>query len=270
MNDLTDRRDAAVEFAREAGRLTLEYFRNSELQVERKGDGSPVTEADRNAEDLLRRRIGERFPDDAILGEEFPEKPGTSGFCWVLDPIDGTKSFVHGVPLYTTLVAVMETGPDGPTEPKVGVIYAPATDEIAYAAVGHGSWYQQPGGEPIRAKASGISALGEALVLTTETPRYADSRPADAMDVINGLNADGRLARTWGDAYGYMMVAIGRAEVMLDPVLSLWDVAALKPVIEEAGGRFSDWQGTPSVHTGDAVCTNGHLHDVVISRTKGR
>src|SRR6476469_1191640 len=136
MSENAKRLQFAVEIAREAGELTLRYFRRADVAVETKADDSPVTIADRSAEELLRQRIGERFPRDAIIGEEFGEQTGQSGFQWILDPIDGTKSFIHGVPLYTTLVAVLEND-----EPRIGVIHAPAVGETAYAAVGSGCWY---------------------------------------------------------------------------------------------------------------------------------
>src|SRR4030042_6905496 len=124
----TERLELAIEVARGAGRITLEYFRRDDLQIERKGDDSPVTVADRRAEEHLRRQVTEAFPADAIVGEEMPEKPGTSGYCWILDPIDGTKSFIHGVPLYGTLVGVEREG-----EPAAGVLLIPALDGGGYA-----------------------------------------------------------------------------------------------------------------------------------------
>jgi fructose-1,6-bisphosphatase/inositol monophosphatase family enzyme len=123
----------AIEIARQAGDVTLRHFRQPGLVVEYKGDASPVTVADRNAEELLRSRIAEKFPNDAILGEELGESKGASAFQWILDPIDGTKSFVHGVPLYTTLIGILANG-----QPTIGVIHAPATGETAYAAAGGG------------------------------------------------------------------------------------------------------------------------------------
>src|SRR5690349_17288327 len=151
----------AVAAARAAGKVTLQWFRQSALPVERKGDGSPVTAADRASETLLREQISAQFPDDAILGEEFGEKPGTSAYRWVLDPIDGTKSFITGVPLYTTLVAVMKDN-----EPLIGVIYAPATDEIVYAAAGGASWFAVGDAEPTEARVSDAERLAEATFLT--------------------------------------------------------------------------------------------------------
>src|SRR5262245_49529007 len=180
MSEIAERLQFAVEIAREAGDGTLRYFRRSDLAVERKADQSPVTAADRGAEELLRKRIGERFPDDGIIGEEFGEKVGQSGFQWILDPIDGTKSFIHGVPLYTTLVAVLENA-----EPRIGVIHAPAVGETVYAAVGSGCWYLSgASAQPVRACVSDIGTLREALVLTTELKSFADNRRSDALDLF--------------------------------------------------------------------------------------
>lgn len=267
--EIADRLEHAIAIAHEAGELTLKYFYDNALRVERKGDGSPVTVADRGAEELLRQRIADRFPHDAILGEEFGSDPGVSGFQWVLDPIDGTKSFIHGVPLYTTLVAVIDYSSGSPAaEPVLGVIYAPATGEMVYAKVGGGSWYCRGDGPPQAGKVSDTADLAEGLLLTSEVSGFAEDRQTDQLQVYLDLQNKARLARTWGDAYGYLMVATGRAEVMIDPAMSLWDAAALKPIIEEAGGRFTDWNGQPTVHSGEAVATNGKLHDTVLGYTR--
>lgn len=268
MDEIAARLEFAVTIAREAGLETLKLFGRKDLGVDRKSDDSPVTAADRNAEELLRRRIGEQFSKDAILGEEYGDQPGTTGFRWVLDPIDGTKSFIYGIPLYTTLVAVCRDTENG--EPEIGVIHAPATGEVAYAASGAGCWYQVGESDPVRATANSIARLSESLMLTSEVASFGDERQSDATDVYISLEKQCRLARTWGDAYGYMMVATGRAEVMIDPKVSLWDVAAVKPIVEEAGGRFTDWQGNATAHSGDGIATNSQVHEAVLSLTRGR
>ena len=260
---VTDRLALAVDAARAAGAETLRWFRQSALAVERKGDGSPVTAADRAAESLLRERISASFPDDSILGEEFGETAGTSPYRWVLDPIDGTKSFITGVPLYTTLVAVLEGD-----RPLLGVIYSPATDEIVFAAAGGETLYRSGDGDPTPARVSGVERLADATFLTTEAASFDRVGKAGARGVYDQLERACRLTRTWGDAYGYMLVATGRADVMVDPMVNLWDAAALQPVIEGAGGHYSDWQGRPSVHTGNAVASNPHLAGLVLSITR--
>jgi histidinol phosphatase-like enzyme (inositol monophosphatase family) len=263
-SDVTERLNFAVEIAREAGGTTLRYFRRDDLQVEQKADSSPVTIADRSAEELLRLRIKSRFAHDGIIGEEFGEIAGKSGYQWILDPIDGTKSFIHGVPLYTTLVAVLRE-----SEPIVGVIYAPALGETVWAAKGSGCWYQpKANAEPGAAHVSTISRLSAGLLLTTEVASFTTHRDPDALDVFVELQRVVRLARTWGDGYGYLMVATGRAEVMIDPVVNIWDAAPLQTVIEEAGGHFTDWKGNPTIHAGEAVATNGRVTDEVLAITR--
>ncbi len=252
--EITDRLDYSVAIARQAGDLTLRHFRTVGLAVERKGDGSPVTIADKGAEELLRKLIAERFPADAILGEEFGETPGTSGYQWILDPIDGTKSFVSGVPLYTTLVAVMHRD-----KPLMGVIFAPAVDELVYAARGSGCWHVINRGEPQPARVSQVNSLADAVFLTTCVRSFSVDRQTDGREVFDKLAESCRVSRTWGDAFGYLLVATGRAEIMIDSVMNLWDAAALQTIIEEAGGQFFDWQGNSTVHSGEAVATNAQL-----------
>src|SRR3954470_6728466 len=180
MTEIDRRLEFAVEIAREAGDITLRYFRRADLTVESKADHSPVTIADRLAEELLRQRIGERFAQDAIIGEEFGEQAGQSGFQWILDPIDGTKSFIHGVPLYTTLVAGLQDG-----EPQIGVIHAPALGETVYAAKGSGCWYMSgSASKPQAARVSAVSSLNESLLLTTEVDGFRQRPSGDATDVF--------------------------------------------------------------------------------------
>jgi histidinol phosphatase-like enzyme (inositol monophosphatase family) len=262
--EITARLDFAVQIAKAAGDVTLQYFRRADLEVERKADQSPVTIADRSAEELLRARIGERFPRDGIIGEEFGTLEGTSGYRWILDPIDGTKSFVHGVPLYTTLVAVLQGD-----EPRVGVIHAPAAHETVYAANGGGCWYVSDlVTTPQSARVSGVAQLSEALLLTTEVEAIQQNSLRNAREFYNRLQSTARLARTWGDGYGYLMVATGRADVMIDPIVNIWDAAPLQTVIEEAGGTFTDWNGNPTIHAREAIATNGRLLSEVLGLRK--
>jgi histidinol phosphatase-like enzyme (inositol monophosphatase family) len=249
--DLAGRLEFAVAAAREAGRLTLDYFGRGNFEVESKADASPVTVADRGAEQLLRRRIAEAYADDAVLGEEFGESPGSSGFRWILDPIDGTQSFVRGVPLYGTLVGLEREG-----RSHAGVIYAPALDECVYAAVGQGAWYTRGAAAPVPARVSATPQLAGALFLTSNVAGFAQR---NAMDLYVRLQSAARVSRTWGDCYGYLMVATGRADVMVDPQMNVWDAAALQPVLEEAGGTYTDWRGTPTIFGGEGLATNGHL-----------
>lgn len=259
-SDYSQRLQLAIDAAREAGKITLQHFRREDLEVERKGDDSPVTVADREAEQHLRARIAEAFPEDAILGEEFPERPGSSGFRWILDPIDGTKSFIHGVPLYGTLVGIEHQG-----QSVVGVNLIPALDEGVYAAKGEGAWYVSGGNPPKQAKVSECPRLAEGLFLTSEVASFDE---IGRRDVYDRLQAVARLTRTWGDCYGYLMIATGRADLMVDPILNVWDAAALLPILEEAGGAFTDWQGRPTIHSGQAIAANRRILEEVLAITR--
>ena len=258
--ELTRRLELAITAGRAAGALTLNWFL-SNLDVERKADESPVTIADRSAEQLLRQRIADAFPFDAILGEEFGETAGTSGFRWILDPIDGTKSFISGVPLYGTMVAVEHSG-----RALVGMVYIPALDEGVYAEVGGGTWHFQGHKTPQRVRVSTRPRLAEGLFVTSQLDNFAKRGAADAFHAIEKAAS---ITRTWGDCYGYLLVATGRAEVMVDPTLCVWDAAAVQPIVEEAGGTFTDWQGNRTIHAGEAIATNGLVRDEVLAMTRG-
>jgi histidinol phosphatase-like enzyme (inositol monophosphatase family) len=259
-DDITSRLELALSAAREAGAITLEYFCRDNYAVELKGDQSPVTVADRRGEELLRRRIAAEFPADAILGEELADRPGRSGFRWILDPIDGTKSFISGVPLYSTLIGV-----EHELRSVVGVIHVPALDETAYAADGQGAWFVRAGEAARPARVSAKTRLAEGLFCTSEIKTFDATGRRAAYD---RLQAASRLSRTWGDGYGYLLVATGRAEAMVDPKMNVWDCAALQPVLEQAGGTFTDWRGRPTIHGGEAVATNGRVLEEVLSVTK--
>ena len=258
--ELSERLALALSAAREAGRLTLEYFGRADLAVERKADESPVTVADRRAEQLLRERIIGKFPDDAIMGEELPDRHGRSGYRWILDPIDGTKSFIHGVPLYGVLVG-LEHG----LQSVLGVIQIPALDECVYAAAGQGAWHVRGSGAPAPARVSQTPRLADSLFCTSEMASFLRR---GAPEVYDSLQAAARLTRTWGDCYGYLLVATGRAEVMVDPIMNVWDAAAIQPILLEAGGTFSDWQGKPSIHSGEGIATNGRVLGEVLKITR--
>jgi histidinol phosphatase-like enzyme (inositol monophosphatase family) len=256
-HEMTSRLDWALQIAREAGKITLDYFRRDGLEVERKGDDTPVTIADRRAEEHLRTRIAEAFAHDPVVGEELTDQPGNSPFRWIVDPIDGTKAFIHGVPLFGTLIGIEYEG-----EPVAGVIQMPALDECVYASRGNGAWYVEGQKSKRLAKVSKQMPLSQGLFLTTELATYDE---VDRNDAYNRLQSAARLSRGWGDCYGYLMVATGRAEVMVDPVAAVWDLAPLLPILEEAGGRFTDWQGRRTIHSGQAIATNGVVHDEVLA-----
>lgn len=245
---------------RGAGEITLRYFQTA-LEIERKRDATPVTVADRESEQFLRREIARVFPDDEIVGEEYGSTGGgTSGRRWILDPLDATKTFVHGVPFYGVLVAVEEGG-----ELVAGAVAIPALQEIVVAQQGQGCWWNGR-----RCQVSATPSLSDALLLTTDVAnsyRYGKGKEWEA------LSNRARMVRTWGDCYGYVLVATGRADAMVDPIVELWDIAPMKPIIEEAGGRFTDYDGATTVHSRCAIASNGALHDeilAVVSEARGR
>ena len=255
-DDLTSRLNFALAVASEASGLILRYYQNPDLEVERKRDSSPVTEADKGAELLIRERLAGAFPDDAILGEEFPTKEGTTGFRWILDPIDGTKSFIHGVPLFGTLIGIEFNGTC-----VIGVCRFPALNEVVYAAKGHGAWWQIGDGKPRRARVSSVTSLSEATFCNTNPSRWVTIGKYAAFEKL--LNSV-QLARGWGDCYGHMLVATGRADVMIDPAMNAWDAAALLPIVEEAGGYFIDWAGNATIYGGNGLSVVPGLKDEVL------
>lgn len=252
--NLRDIVDVAVEAAYLGGRRTLAYF-NAGVDVEIKADQSPVTRADRESEEIIRARILRAFPSHSILGEEKGEVKGDPEVRWIVDPIDGTKSFIRGVPLYTTLIGVEVKG-----KPTVGVIYVPALDEMVWGAVGMGCWWNGRS-----ARVSNVNKIEAATLLTSS---YTGS--VARSDAFEKLAKRAKFTGGWGDAYGYLLVATGRADIMIDPVLNPWDMAALAPVLSEAGGRFTNWLGEETIWGKDGVGTNGILHsDVVEVLRKG-
>lgn len=237
--------DDAVAYAREAGELTLEHFRSADLEVIAKSDGTPVTVADQGAERLLRERIEVDHPDDAILGEEEAPVEGTSGLQWILDPIDGTKAFTHGVPLYSQLVAVVDEH-----GPLVGVINLPALGETVWAGRGLGCFLD---GRPVR--------VGDRAGLEGSYCMTSGFGGAWTTEMFRAATDGGVHLRTWGDGYGYALVATGRAEAMVDPVANAWDLAPMPVIIAEAGGTFTSLDGRPGHDHGSGLATNGVTHD---------
>jgi len=254
------RLELALSAGKEAGRLTLRYFQRDNFEVERKSDASPVTIADRSAEQLLRERIAAAFPSDGVIGEELGTSAGSSGFNWILDPIDGTKSFISGVPLYGTMVAVEHEG-----RALVGVVFIPGLDEGVFAASGEGCWHFRGDSQPRLCHVSTKSRLADGLFVTSQVDSFGKRGAAAAFDA---LQQAAYITRTWGDCYGYLLVATGRAEVMVDPIMNIWDAAAIQPIIEEAGGTFTDWQGNATIHAGEAIATNGLVSGEVLSITR--
>jgi histidinol phosphatase-like enzyme (inositol monophosphatase family) len=234
-----------VEVAWRAGRVTLAHFQTG-VAADTKPDDSPVTVADREAERLARELIEVRFPRDGLLGEEMGETRQGARRRWIIDPIDGTRSFVRGVPLYGVLLALEEDD-----DILLGVIHLPALGETVYAARGEGCWW-----DGRRALVSDVTDLSRALLLTSDVTAVESGARAAGW---KRLRSHAGATRTWGDCYGYALVATGRAEAMLDPVLSLWDAAAMRPILEEAGGILTDWNGTATYRGSSLVATNAAL-----------
>jgi len=237
--------NAVMEVATLAGNFAMSHYRNS-LDVNRKQDGSPVTVADRGAEQLARRWIEERFPSDGILGEEFGNIRPDARRRWIIDPIDGTRSFISGVPLWGTLIAVAEDD-----SVLAGCAHFPAVEETVAAALGEGCFWNGTS-----CSVSTRNTIDRSTVLITDD-RFPNR--VDRASAWNALAEQAEVARTWGDCYGYLLVATGRAEVMLDDVVAPWDSAALYPIITEAGGVFTDWLGNPTPFGGDVIATNASL-----------
>jgi histidinol phosphatase-like enzyme (inositol monophosphatase family) len=241
--------DEAVDLVRRAGALTLRWFRAPDLAIETKLDDTPVTAADRAAERFVRAELAHAHPADGIVGEEEDDVAGTSGRRWVIDPIDGTKAFTRGVPLFSTLLALLDD-----TGPVLGVIHLPALDETVYAARGHGCWC-----DGARVTVSqGRTGLRGAYVMSSAVETWSPARLAR-------LDAAGARLRTWGDAYGYALVATGRVEAMVDPTAALWDLAPMPVILSEAGGRFTTVEGghDPAGGSGVGSC-GGTLHDELL------
>ena len=244
--------DQAVHLARLAGHLTLRWYDGS-TEVMFKGDGSPVTEADRAAEQLLRAELARYFPDDGIVGEEFADTAGSSGRTWFIDPIDGTQSFIRGVPLFATLLALEDEH-----GVAVGVIDLPALGETMAAGRGRGC-YLNGRAVTVRRRSD---LEGAAMCISG-----FDLLPED---LAQRLHAGPMILRGWGDAYGYSLVASGRVDAMLDPIVNPWDVAPMAVILPEAGGRFTDLSGGLSFRSGTGLATNGDLHDAVLDLVAGR
>ncbi len=226
-----------------AGRLTLSYFQTG-VQADYKIDRSPVTVADKKAEELIRSRIEKRYPGHAILGEEFGGSDAQqASHRWIIDPIDGTKSFLRGVPLYGVLIGLEIEG-----KVEVGAAYYPALNEMLAAATGQGCWWNGR-----RAHVSQVDKLENAWVAFTDPASFEEYGKLAAWKRLQQATY---FRAGWSDCYGYLLVATGRIEVMLDPVMNIWDCGPFPPILREAGGYFGDWKGHESIDAGEALATN--------------
>ncbi|MGI9607442.1 MAG: inositol monophosphatase family protein [Acidimicrobiales bacterium] len=239
----------AVELATAAGGLTRKWFDRGVVEFDTKGDGTPVTEADKAAERYLREQIALAFPTDAVVGEEEDDRSGTSGRTWIIDPIDGTKSFTHGVPLYGTLLAVRDEH-----GPAVGVIVMPALDEVVAAGRGLGCTHN--GRET---QVNEMSEFDKSYMMTSGFEFWPNVEHRDRV-----LNSP-LVLRTWGDAYGYVLLATGRCEAMVDPGgVNVWDIAPMEVIIPEAGGMVSNERGEAWEPGDSFVASNGKIHQSVL------
>jgi histidinol-phosphatase len=253
---LTDDLTLALQLADHADALTLDRFGALDLRIETKPDLTPVTDADQSAEELLRSLIAEHRPDDTVLGEEYGGTAAFDGRQWVVDPIDGTKNFVRGVPVWATLIALLQDG-----VPVVGVVSAPAMSRRWWAATGEGAFTTFRG--TTRAiSVSGVEDVGSASLSFSDLTTGWEERRARFLELTDAVWR----VRGYGDFWSYCLVAEGAVDIAVEPEVKLWDLAPLDVLVREAGGSFTNMDGSPGPHGGSAVATNGLLHDGVLTR----
>lgn len=245
------RYECAIEAVQTAGQIALQYFQST-FEVEWKQDESPVTVADREAEQVIRDTISKHFPDDGFLGEEHGEAPSNSGYRWIIDPIDGTRNFVRRIPLWGTLV-----GLEYQNDQIAGIVGVPALGDLYRALRGDGAYCNDR-----KIHVNDERDLSKSMILYSSLSWYKQAgRQEDFLRLID--HSQRQLG--YGDFYGFVLVAQGSGDAMIDHGVHVWDVAAIKPLIEEAGGRYSDWNGNPDIHRTDVIVSNGHLHEEILS-----
>lgn len=251
-NEVAEKLKFALHLAEEAEKVILRYYQDPRLNVELKRDRTVVTDADRNAELKIRELLEKACPEDGIIGEEFGERAGNSEYRWILDPVDGTQSFVCGVPLFGTLIGLTHKD-----EPVAGVVNFPGLRELYYASKGSGAWWRPSNSSKvIRAAVSKTADPKDAIFCTTSFDGFKRAGRADLLEKL--LESSGKF-RGWSDCYGHMLVATGRVEIMVDPMMNLWDCAALYPIVTEAGGYFFDLSGHARIDGGSAISSNAAL-----------
>jgi myo-inositol-1(or 4)-monophosphatase len=248
--DLQPYRDFMIELAQKSGDFIRPYFASREVAIDLKEDETPVTIADRGGEELLRERIHRRYPAHGIIGEEFGSENEDAEFVWVLDPVDGTKAFTTAVPLFGTLIALLHNG-----EPVLGCINQPVLNQLL---VGDNR-VTTLNGRPVRVRPT--ARFDEATLLVTDVLDVAKYQNGPAFEA---LARQCRLVRTWGDCYGYFLLATGWADIACDPIMNPWDIAALIPVVRGAGGVISDWQGNEPLNAASTLASTPQLHAKVI------
>jgi histidinol-phosphatase len=247
--------DLALRMADAADVITMERFGALDLKVETKPDLTPVTEADKAAEAALRGMITRELPEDSVLGEEFGTSEGSASRRWIIDPIDGTKNYVRGVPVWATLIALVEEG-----EVVIGVVSAPALARRWWASTGAGAWGTMLGREPVRLEVSGVRALSDASLSYSDSVGWSNRTETGLTDLIAATWRQ----RAYGDFWSHILVAEGAVDIAAEPELGAWDIGAIVPIVTEAGGRITAFDGRPALEGGCAVTTNGLLHDEVI------
>lgn len=253
--DWRNRYEKAVEITREAGQVALRYF-DTQLKVETKSDSSPVTIADRETELTLRSALEKAFPGDGFLGEEYGDTPGTTGFRWIIDPIDGTRSFVRGVPTWATLLGLEYKG-----ELIAGVVEAPVFGHTYHALRGHGAYRNDR-----RIHVSDQGDLGRSLVFYSSLAWFLNAgKEREFIELVRRSEKQ----RGYGDWYGFLLVAQGSGEVMIEHGVHAWDIGAIFPIVEEAGGKMTDWSGRFNLHAADVIASNGKLHGEVLAIVTG-
>lgn len=260
-HEVGTRVEVALRAALEAGRLIERHARARSYSVDTKGDGSPVTTADREAEECIVGIVRQTFAGDAILGEEFGEQAGNGRFRWTIDPIDGTASFVHGVPLYGTLIGLELNG-----RCVGGVIHMPGLHETVYGGEGGGAWHLTRDGERHAARVSRVDRAAEAMVCVTSLDYFTKQGRVEEFQRIARAC---RSMRGWSDCYSHLLVATGRADAVIEPSLHPWDIAASIAIIREAGGRTTSWSGEETAYSGDGVVSNGLVHDELLAVLRG-
>lgn len=253
--DWKSRYEAGVEAAVRAGQLAMQYY-DTDLAIEWKQDQSPVTVADREAEKLLRSTLLGHFPNDGFLGEEFGDQPGTSGYRWIIDPIDGTRSFMRGIPVWATLLGLEYQG-----EVIAGVAAAPALGQVYRALRGDGAWR---GNRKIHV--TDQADLAQSVLFYSSVKWFIQSKHED---VFFSLAAKTQRQRSFGDFWGFVLVAQGSGELMVDHGVHIWDVAGLLPIVEEAGGTMTDWDGKRTIERTDVLASNGRVHAEALSLLNG-
>jgi histidinol-phosphatase len=254
--DWRTRYDLAVDAARKAGGLALSYY-ESTFEIEHKADKSPVTIADKQAEELIREMVAKAFPTDGFLGEEFGDQFGSSGFRWVIDPIDGTKSFIRHVPLWATLIGLEYQG-----EQIGGVAHIPVFGMTYHSLRGAGAYMNER-----KIRVSSVANLADSLMCYSSINWFAKyGREKSFIELASRTQRQ----RGYGDFYGFVLVAEGAAELMVEHGVNPWDIAATKAIIEEAGGRFTDWDDNPTIHRPDVVASNAKVHAEALAILRGQ